>query len=57
MRRGRTLPGALSITGAEVTARPAEASVLLHLREEHTVTVGGLSGRPALSLLRISPRR
>ena len=47
------LPGALSITGAEVTARPAEASVLLHLREaEHTVTVGGLSGRPALSLLR-----
>lgn len=47
------LPGDLSITGVEVTARPAEASVLLHLREaEHTVTIRGLSGPPALSLLR-----
>jgi len=47
------LPGDLSITGVEVTARPTEASVLLHLREaEHTVTIRGLSGPPALSLLR-----
>jgi len=47
------LPGDLSITGVETTARPAEASVLLHLREaEHTVTISGLSGPPALSLLR-----